>query len=364
MASFEKSANGKWSVRFRAYENGITKNKRLSGFKTKREADIAYMKFMATAETPPKKESCLPLAQLFENYCVFSEHRIKESTLYDMRTTCQRHILPYFEKFASVNEIKKLDILKWQNTLNEQNLSYKYKSKIRTYLVSIWKFGQRYYDIETDPISGVESFRRTEARKEMQVWTEQEFSAFIDATDDIVYRCLFSFLYLTGARKSEALALRWTDIDLENKTARIEKSITRRFDKVKHPGVSYIETTPKNIYSVRTVDLPQSLTNLLAAYKWCDSCNDNEFVFGGEEPLANSTIARAFDEGIKKSSVKKIRIHDLRHSHASILIGKGLDIVSVAKRLGHANIEETLNTYAHFLPQNKEKILNAIEIKI
>ena len=91
---------------------------------------------------------------------------------------------------------------------------------------------------------------------------------------------------------------------------------------------------------------------------------EEDFVFAGDLPLAHSSLQRAFDKGIQKSNVKRIRIHDLRHSHASILIGKGLDVVSVAKRLGHSNIEETLNTYSHFLPQNKEKILQAIDIEI
>lgn len=362
MASYQKGANNKWSVRFRAYENNTIKNKRLCGFKTKAAAETAYMQYMATAEKPPKKDSVISLAQLFENYYAFSENRVKESTLYDMRTTWQKHIMPYFAKFKAVQEIKKLDVLKWQNELNAQNLSYKYKSKIRTYLTTIWKFGQRYYDIETDPISGVEPFRRTEGKKEMQVWTEEEFKQFIATIDDIIYRCLFSFLFLTGCRKGETLALRWKDIDLEKQTAQIEKSVTRRFNKELHPNDSYLITTPKNIYSNRNVDLPKSLCDLLNTYKWVENCNDNDFVFTGNEPLANTTIARVMNYGIEKSGVKKIRVHDLRHSHASILISKGLDIVSVAKRLGHANVEETLNTYAHFLPQNKQKILEAIEI--
>ena len=281
-----------------------------------------------------------------------------------MKLTSEKHILPYFKKFKDIKKIKKLDILKWQNELNAKDLSYKTKSKIRTYLVSVWKFGQRYFDIETDPITSVEPFRRTEAQKEMLFWTEEEFKCFISTVDDIVYRVFFSFLYLTGCRKGEALALRWKNIDFTKKTARIEKSITRRFDKAKHPTAKYLETLPKNIYSIRTVDLPQSLICLLQDYKMSNNYVEEYFVFAGDLPLAHSSLQRAFDKGIQKSNVKRIRIHDLRHSHASILIGKGLDVVSVAKRLGHSNIEETLNTYSHFLPQNKEKILQAIDIEI
>lgn len=365
MASYSKR-NGAWSVRFYTIVDGLTKLKRLSGFPTKREAEMAYMQFMATAEkkTSSTSKEIYSLDVLFANYYVFSENRIKESTLYDMKLTSEKHILPYFRKFKDVRKIKKLDVLKWQNELNAKGLSYKYKSKIRTYLVTVWKFAQRYYDIETDPITGVEPFRRTEGKKEMLFWTEDEFKQFICNVDDIIYKTFFSFLYLTGCRKGEALALRWSSINFKQKTARIDKSITRRFNKDKHPNETYLETLPKNIYSIRTIDLPQSLISLLQTYKSTKDFTEDDFVFAGKSPLAPSSLQYAFDKGIAKSSVNRIRIHDLRHSHASILIGKGLDVVSVAKRLGHANIEETLNTYSHFLPQNKDKILKAIDIEL
>jgi integrase len=359
MAYYEKMKNGTWSVRYRETVDGVTVNRRLRGFATKREAEVEYHKIAVTIETKPsqrKAKNQLSLHELFLNYVAFAQTQVKESTLYDMQTLWQRHIDPFFAQFQTVSKIKKIDILKWQTTLNEQGYSFRYKSKLRTFLSTVWKFGQRYYDIENDPITGVEPFRRTEPKQEMQVWNEQEFAEFINAVDDDVYVSLFSFLYSTGCRKGESLALRWKNIDTNKKTARIEKSITRRFDKAKHPNATWLETSPKNIYSVRTIDLSQKLVDLLVARQWLENAKPNDFVFGGDAPLPATTIQRNFDKAVEKSGVKKIRIHDLRHSHASFLISKGLDVVAVAKRLGHANTQETLNTYAHFFQKDRDKV--------
>ena len=89
--------------------------------------------------------------------------------------------------------------------------------------------------------------------------------------------------------------------------------------------------------------------------------NDDWFVFGGLKPLVPTTIGRKRDMYCKKLGVKKIRIHDFRHSHASLLISKGVPITMISKRLGHSNIEMTFNTYAHLIPEDEDKAINALE---
>ena len=359
MASFEKMKNGTWSVRYREYVDGQTLQRRMSGFKTKREAEVAYHQIAVTIETKPsqgrtKKQPSL--TELFDEYFVFAQNRVKESTLYDLQKNYTLHIAPFFARFETVSKIKKIDILRWQDYISQKGFSYNYKCKLRTVLSSVWKFGMRYHDIEHDPISSVESFRRTEAKKEMQVWNENDFAQFIDCVDDEMYKTFFTFLYSTGCRKGEVYALKWQNIDLDRQTARIEKTILRRFDRAKHPDKLWLEAPPKNIYSVRTIDLPKSLVAMLSVYKWLESPASTDFVFGCKNPLADTNVQRVFTKAISQSGVKTIRIHDLRHSHASYLISKGLDVVAVAKRLGHANTHETLNTYAHFFAKDREKI--------
>ena len=90
-------------------------------------------------------------------------------------------------------------------------------------------------------------------------------------------------------------------------------------------------------------------------------CPSPTFVFGGERPLAQRTTDRYFSDTCEKAGVKKIRIHDLRHSCASLLISRGVSIVAVSRQLGHSNIEQTLNTYSHLMPDDKSKIIAELE---
>ncbi|MBR2030306.1 MAG: hypothetical protein IJ999_05320, partial [Clostridia bacterium] len=120
MASYEKMKNGTWSVRYREVVDGVTVNRRLRGFATKREAEVEYHKIAVTIETKPsqrKAKNQLSLHELFLNYVAFAQTQVKESTLYDMQTLWQRHIDPFFAQFQTVSKIKKIDILKWQTTL-------------------------------------------------------------------------------------------------------------------------------------------------------------------------------------------------------------------------------------------------------
>jgi len=90
---------------------------------------------------------------------------------------------------------------------------------------------------------------------------------------------------------------------------------------------------------------------------------DTWFVFGGAEPLSDQTIRRRLDEYAERAGVKKIRVHDLRHSHASLLINKGQNIIIVSKRLGHSDITQTLNTYTHLMPNVQKEIIGALNIE-
>ena len=87
----------------------------------------------------------------------------------------------------------------------------------------------------------------------------------------------------------------------------------------------------------------------------------NQFAFGGEQPIASSSIDNYYNAKCKSAGVNRIRLHDFRHSHASYLIGNGVSIVAVAKRLGHTNIEQTLNTYSHLLKNDESELVNKLQ---
>lgn len=195
---------------------------------------------------------------------------------------------------------------------------------------------------------------KSKRKKEMLVWSREEFDRFIKFVDDETDNCLFRFLYVSGCRKGEALALGFDDISLEKGTVSINKNLS-----VKTKGKPYDITTTKNSSSDRTIEMPRSLlVDMLKLRRF-----GSRFVFGGDEPLADTSLRRRFHEYIELAGLPKIRLHDLRHSCTSYLISNGIPIVAVSKRLGHANVTQTLNTYSHMLPSDSAKILGLFDEK-
>ena len=347
MPSYEKRESGLWSVRWRELVDGIEKNKRLSGFPTKREAKEAYEEYIRTHVVVSKAQSTTDgtdrFAELIRLYLENQKARLKPSSYYDTENKINKHIVPHFADKMTA-DITPAMVLQWQNSLGDY--SYKYRQGLRTYLASIFRFGERYYDVK-NIMNKVEPLRNLEAKKEMLFWTEEEFRTFIKEVDDPLYNCFFRFLYVSGCRKGEAYAITFDDIDPLEGTVKINKSVTR-----KDPDAPYAVTTPKNTASNRTIPLPKSLLADMLALKE----EGDTFVFGGTRPLPDRTVTRVLDRACEKAGVKRIRLHDFRHSCASLLISKGVSIVAVSKRLGHTDTEQTLNTYSHMMPSDQDRI--------
>ena len=367
MPSYEKNkSSGLWSVRFREVspQDGKTTNKRLSGFKTKREAQYGYEDYLAAkksaAEQQPQETAApdpaaMPFSSLVEEYLQFKKARIKEPSFYDVQKKVGTKIAPFFGD-TPVKEITPAMILKWQASL--EGYSYAYRKTLMTHLSLIYNYAERYHDIP-NIIRKVDKPRNLEPKKEMLFWSPEEFSAFIAHVERMDYATLFRFLYLSGCRKGEALALTWKDVDLKKGTVHISKSFS---NKAHDAGKSYTITTPKNAGSNRTVHLPAFFCEMLKEYQaWQqENADGTEFVFGGADPLPPSNIDRTLTKAVETAGVKRIRIHDLRHSCASLLIHKGVSIVAVSRHLGHSTVEQTLNTYSHMLPDDQTMILNTL----
>ena len=365
MPSYEKSkASGLWSARFRETDElGNTKQKRLSGFKTKKEAQYGYEDYIKAKEnkapveddpTPVQKDLTFP--ELYEAWLRYKASRTKATSYYDVRNKCNARILPYFKNYVA-KDITPAIVLEWQLSLD--GFSYAYKKTLMGLLSSIFGFGQRYHGIK-NVVADVDKPRNLDAKKEMQIWSPEELKAALEATARDDMRILWMFLYFSGCRRGEALALKWSDIDLDSGTVSITKSVTNK----QHDGDKpYALVTPKTKSSIRDISIPSQVVKALSEYrrKAAKNATEEAFVFGGERPIPFSTIERKLKEATEAAGVKKIRMHDFRHSCASLLISSGVSIVAVSRHLGHKNIEETLNTYAHLLPDDRKAIRNALE---
>ena len=249
------------------------------------------------------------------------------------------------------------DIRKWQNQLTS-SCSNKGKPYSPTYLKSInnqmtamFNYAVKYYNLDDNPCKKAGSMGKSNA-EEMHFWTKAEFEQFITAVQDKAPSyTAFMTLYYTGIRVGELCALTPADIDLVNNTININKT----FQRINGRDVIWPPKTPK---SNRIVTIPQTLADCLKDYiKKCYEIQPNDRLFPYTKSFFNHEMLR----GCKKSGVKKIRVHDLRHSHASLLIEMGCQPLLIADRLGHEKIQTTLNTYSHLYPNKQSEVATQLE---
>jgi len=236
-----------------------------------------------------------------------------------------------------VRDITKPIMQEWRVWLSEQELSSTTKNNILTLCKSIFHFGFQAYGLP-DPAAILRPFKkRPDEVKAMQVWTVDEFNQFISVVDHPVYHALFRLLFWSGMRRGEAMALTCDDL-LPGNRIKINKSFRRRID-----GIG----PTKNAASVRTIVLDEITYQELEAV--CAHA-DGPYIFGGKQPLATQTVNQLFDRKIALAGVKHIRLHDLRHSHASVLLNDPtISVAAVSARLGHSNVATTMKVYTHVI---------------
>ena len=184
-------------------------------------------------------------------------------------------------------------------------------------------------------------------------WTVEEFNAAMSFTPEPFRTAFFLFFY-SGLRRGELLALNIGDYDAAAKTITVTKSLER----VK--GINRIGE-PKNKQSIRTVTIPPSIASMLDEYiKTIYEPSPNEPLW---PTITGDHLAYRLEQAAKKAGVKKIRLHDLRHSHAALLIDLDVNILAISKRLGHKDIKTTLNVYGHLYKEHAEQIAKTLEEK-
>ena len=195
----------------------------------------------------------------------------------------------------------------------------------------------------------------------MAYYTYDEFKKFISYEEDLRWKCVFEILYYCGLRKGELKGLTWKDIYFDKKVLSVNKQITQRNNRVKF---EFSDTKTRD--SRRIVPITKVLLNDLKMLYEQDKkdyygFNDDFFVVSDAKPIADSNIYLRRTKLANLAGLKVIRIHDFRHSCASLLINNGANVTLVAKYLGHTKIEETLNTYSHMFSTTLDSVVSVID---
>lgn len=351
MPVFRNESNGTWYVMTRYVDwQGNHKQKCKRGFKTKREA-LEWERVFHLQQSADMDMSFESFVDIYKNDI---RSRIKETTWLTKVNIIDKKILPYFGK-RKISEIQTKEVIAWQNDLLRQKdktgkpYSECYLKTIHNQLSAIFNHAVRFYALRTNPAAKAGNMGN-EKRKEMLFWTKEEYLRFADVMmDKPVSYYAFEMLYWSGMRLGELLALTPSDFDFQNSTVTINKSYQRLH------GEDVI-TTPKTKKSNRTIKMSEFLAEEMQEYiKMQYEIEPTDRLF----PISKSYLHREMERGCKETGLQKIRIHDLRHSHVSLLIELGFSAEAIADRLGHESIEITYR-YAHLFPSKQNEMANKL----
>ena len=352
MSTHKDEKNGTWYVMVR-YHNwkGEKKQKCKRGFATKREAQEWERSFQLQCSG----DLNMTFEAFMELYEKDMHPRLKENTWLSKEHMIRTKLMPFFGK-RIISEIDNKDIISWQNELlayrdeKKKPFSPTYLKAIHNQLVAILNHAVRYYGLKSNPASKV-GYIGSKESEEMQFWTKEEYQKFsVVMMDKPLSFYAFEMLYWCGIREGELLALTPEDFDFQSSTVTINKSYQRLH------GKDYI-TTPKTKKSVRTIKMPTFLRDEMHDYlNMLYGIKKKDRIF----PVTKCYLYHEMDRGAKEAGVKRIRIHDIRHSHVSLLIDMGFSAVAIADRVGHESIDITYR-YAHLFPSRQTDMANRLD---
>ena len=354
MAVYKEEKTNTWRAVYRYTDwTGEKKQTQKRGFKTKREAQSWEREQLHKASA----DLDMTFASFFEQYTADMQTRIKENTWATKEHIIRTKIIPYFGK-QKMSSITAQQIITWQNELmnykdeNGKSLSPVYLKTINNQLSAIFNHAVKYYNLRENPCKKAGSMGKKKNR-EMLFWTKEEYLKFAEVMmDKPLSYYAFEMLYWCGIREGELLALTPADFDFEKNTVSINKSYQRL------NGQDLI-TTPKTEKSNRVIKMPQFLADEMKDYlKMLYDVGENERMF----TITKSYLHREMDRGAKEAGVKRIRIHDIRHSHVSHLIDMGFSAIAIADRVGHESIDITYN-YAHLFPSKQTEMADKLNME-
>lgn len=315
----------------------------------------------------------MTLHQLYDEYLKVKSTEIREVTVNRNKKRIELYILPSLGDYK-LSALTLPLLQKWKleieahRTAKGTPLALYTKQGIYSVFRALLNYAVKMEYLQKNPITTLGNFKDPYGtQNEMNYFTAEEFIKFISAarseaekTTSNIYEwnfyTFFMLAFYTGARKGEINALRWSDIDKD--ILHIRRSISQKLRGKDR------ETPPKNKSSIRDIQIPSPLKNALTEHlRRCQSIagfSNDWHICGGENCLRDTTIQHRFERYANKANIKHIRIHDFRHSHASLLANNGINIQEIARRLGHSDVQTTWKVYAHLYPREEERAISVL----
>ena len=278
--------------------------------------------------------------EAYEEFKIYAANRHKKQGFETITRNFNNHVLPYFIG-KNITNLTTTDILNWQSIIYSKNFSNNFLDILYSIFNEFFNFCVLTYDLSENLVYKVGRFKHKIEKHEYYVYSLFEFLRFRYFLKNNIYKQYFNFMYFYGTRPSEAMALKFSDI--ENNLVHINHSIQRR-------GNRELDT-PKNQSSFRTIKI-NFITRFRFLVLHCYYINKygydkDYFVFGGLKPLSTTTIDRYKLKACDNANLRPITQHQFRHSYATRMINKGIAIDIVSRSMGHSKVSTTVDTYLH-----------------
>ena len=325
------------------------------------QAEKEYLNKYKDVEVNPH----MTFKEAYTIYYEYQKDKIKDSTLKTYRDR-----IKYMGLLDNV-ELVNLDwdlYQKWRVQINKTDLCDRYKTDIQKFIKQVINFAEKQWDFNLRKFyNKLEPFKTPGAlKKEMDFYEPEEFFKFISVVDDLRYKCFFELLYYRGLRRSEARGLQWKHIDFKNKLLTVSQQVLNPSNS--NASTEWYISSTKTEASNRTIPIATTLLNDLAELKKSNEriakFKQTWFVLGDDVPMATGRMYFYRDKYAEKAGVRRIRLHDFRHSCASALISGSAPITAVSNFLGHSETTETLETYTHMFKKdlaNVPKFFDTLE---
>ena len=325
------------------------------------QAEKDYLNKYKDVEVNPH----MTFKEAYTIYYDYQKDKIKDSTLKTYRDRIKYMGLLDNVELVNLN----WDLYqKWRAQMNKTNLCNRYKTDIQKFIKQIINFAEKQWDFNLRKFyNKLEPFKTPGAlKKEMDFYEPEEFFKFISVVDDLRYKCFFELLYYCGLRRSEARGLQWKHIDFNNKTLTVSQQVLNPSNS--NASTEWYISSTKTEASNRTIPISTTLLNDLAELKKTNErlskFKQTWFVLGDDVPMATGRMYFYRDKYAEKAGIRRIRLHDFRHSCASALISGAAPITAVSNFLGHSETTETLETYTHMFKKdlaNVPKFFDTLE---
>lgn len=362
MAIYRDKKAGTWYFRIYVDDPLTGERKQISrkGFQLRRDAVDAEAITMSQYQNKEVAIDRVKFSDLLDEYYTFLKNDVKITTFVGYEYQIEKHIKPYFGNLR-LRDLNKTVVEKWYEDIGKLKYTHGYKNKLLSRLSGLMKFADNYYGYRNRYINTLPNFKKQygEFKREVVIFTEDDFNKFVSYAEDDLERSVLRTLFYTGVRIGELRGLKWTDIDLDERSISISRQVTSKV-----PGQPSLTLTPKSESSIRKIFIPNVLVNELRHWKTTRmkmyGYNEDWNVFGDRTHISENRIRRFVNRISKDSGMGNITLHQFRHSYTTMLHSMGVDPKIIQEQAGHSSVNITLDTYTHIENEQKQSAISDI----